>query len=147
MVLRPDEATQQPCCSEKMRVVLGDGVSEVDADVGVECTRLTDGGQLNAICDWANQKDTLLGDRVYPARRHDGGGASRSGGARRTAGHEHAGRRCQRASTRWRWADPPDNSDTPDLAASMTAQGGGVWPALAATTVAWDGARSICFHA
>jgi len=28
---------------------------------------------------------------VYPARRHDGGGAPRSGGARHTAGHEHVG--------------------------------------------------------
>ena len=24
-----------------------------------------------------------------------------------------------RGSTKWRWTDPPDNSDTPDLSASM----------------------------
>jgi len=47
-MLWPDEATQQqPCCSEKMHIVLGDGVDEVDADVGVECARLTGGGRLN----------------------------------------------------------------------------------------------------
>jgi len=28
---------------------------------------------------------------VYPTKRHDDGGASRSGGARRTVGHEHVG--------------------------------------------------------
>jgi len=48
-------------------------------------------GDSIPISDRANQKDTAAGDRVYPARRHDGGAPSRSGGARRTAGHEHAG--------------------------------------------------------
>ena len=47
-VLWPDEATQQqPCCSEKMHVVLGDGVDEVDADARVERARSTSGGRLN----------------------------------------------------------------------------------------------------
>ena len=50
-------------------------------------------------------------------------------------------------STNYRWADLPGNSDTPDLAASMAAQGRGVWPALSATTAERDGARSICLHA
>jgi hypothetical protein len=40
-----------------------------------------------------------------------------------------------------------DSSDTPDLAASMAVQGRGVWPGLAATMAARDGARSICLHA
>jgi len=48
-------------------------------------------GDSISISDRANQKDTTTGDRVYLARRHDGGGASRSGDARRTTGHEHAG--------------------------------------------------------
>jgi len=46
-------------------------------------------GDSIPISDRANQKDTAAGDQVYLARRHDGGGAPRSGGARRTAGHEH----------------------------------------------------------
>ena len=47
-MLQPNEATQQqPYCSEKMRVVLGDGVDEVDADAGVERARSTGGGRLN----------------------------------------------------------------------------------------------------
>jgi len=91
-VLWPDEATQQqPCCSEKMHVILGDGVDEVDADVGVEHARSTGGGRLNPSAIGQTKKNTAAADRVYPARRHDGSGASRSGGARRTAGHKHAG--------------------------------------------------------
>ena len=52
-VLWPDEATQQqPYCSKKMHVVLGDDVDEVDVDevdvdAGVERARSTDGGRLN----------------------------------------------------------------------------------------------------
>ena len=38
---------QQPCCLEKMHVVLRDGVDEVDADAGVECARSTGGRRLN----------------------------------------------------------------------------------------------------
>ena len=66
-----------------MHVVLGDGVDEVDARRAV--------GDSIPISDPPNQKDTVETDQVYPARRHDSGGASRSGSARRTAGHEHAG--------------------------------------------------------
>ena len=96
-------------------------------------------GDSIPISDRANQKDTTTGDLVYPTKRHDSGGASRSSGARRTVGREHAGSKAQRRSTRWRWVDPPGNNDTPDLAASMAAQGRGVWPALAATTSAQTG--------
>jgi len=47
-MLWPDDATQQqPCCSEKVHVVLGDGVDEVDADGVVERARSTGGGRLN----------------------------------------------------------------------------------------------------
>ena len=47
-------------------------------------------GDSIPISDQANQKDTAA-DQVYPARRHDDNGVSRSGGARRTMGHEHMG--------------------------------------------------------
>ena len=44
-MLWPDEVTyQQPYCSEKMHVVLRDGVDEVDADAGVERVRSTGSG-------------------------------------------------------------------------------------------------------
>ena len=45
-MLWPD-AQQQPCCSEKMHVVLRDGVNEVDADARVERARSSGGGRLN----------------------------------------------------------------------------------------------------
>jgi hypothetical protein len=38
-------------------------------------------GNSIPISDRANQKDTTAGDRMYPARWHDGGGATRSGDA------------------------------------------------------------------
>jgi len=63
------------------------------------------------------------------------------------AGHEHAGSMAPTQIDEVEMADPPGNSDTPDLAASMAAQGQGLWPALAATTATRDGARSICLHA
>jgi hypothetical protein len=48
-------------------------------------------GDSISISDRASQKDIAAGDRVYPARRHDGGGVTRSGGARCMVGRERAG--------------------------------------------------------
>ena len=151
-MLRPEEATQQqPCCSKKMRVVLGNGVDEVDADADadaeVEHARSTGGGRLNP-------DQCLSKPKRYNNRRSDVPNKTTrwrrcvpSSDARRTRVTNMRGRKRQRRSTRWRWTDPPDNNDTPDLAASMAAQGRGVWPALAATMAARDGVRSICLHA
>jgi len=47
--------------------------------------------------------------------------------------------------TWWRWTDPPHNSDTPDLAISMVAQGR-AWLCPAATRAAPDKAMAICLH-
>ena len=122
------------------------------------------------VSDRANQKDTTVGDRVYPVGWHGGGGATRSGGAPGNSAHRRGSSRSMVARLDWAargarrsWtrgvkgakadrrggdaADPPNSNDAPDLAASMAAQGRGVWPGLAATTAAQDGARSICLHA
>jgi len=123
MVLWLDQATQQqPCCWEKMHVVLGDGVDEVDVDVGIERARLMAVGDSIPISGWANQKDTA-GDRVY--QQDDMRMAVRpdraAQGAQRVTNTR--GQRRQRGSTRWRWTDLPDNNDTSNLAATMAAQG------------------------
>ena len=75
---------------------------------------------------------------MYPARRHDGGSATRSDGARRTTGHEHV------------WSKAPTRIDEVEMGRSTRQQRHARsvgWPGLAATTAARDGARFICLHA
>jgi len=108
-------------------------------------------GDSIPISDPANQKDTAAAEQqqIRCTQQDDMTAAvcpdRAAQGARRVTNTR--GRKRQRRSTRWRWADPLSNSDTLDLAASLAAQGQGVWLALAATTAARDGARSIRLHA
>ena len=115
-------------------------------------------GDSIPISDRANQKDTAATDRVYPGNSAPQRGSSwlaaRAAGVGRGGAHGGSrsrevarGRKRRRGSTWWRWVDPPNSSDTLDLAASMAAQGRGVWLGPAATTAARDGVRSICLHA